>query len=346
MIAVIFEVELAPDTQADYLAQAAALRESLSRMPGFLSIERFESLSQPGKLLSLSFWTDESSVRAWREQGEHRAAQAAGRAGLFTDYRLRVAQVLRDYGLNERDQAPCNLQPLATLIADPSRAAMLSHLLSGELASASELARAAGVGAATASAHLRKLLDAGWLVCEPRGRHRYYRLADADVAQALQALQLVADRQRGTSPWLRQSELRYARRCYGHLAGRLGVCLAQHCLADGWLVPDEASNYRLADAGLTAMAALGMDPEPWRRRTAAVAHACLDWSERRDHLAGPWPRALLAHALEQQWLQTRSGERALALTPLGAARLSAVLGPLPAREGLQSPLRPRQDFSG
>jgi heme-degrading monooxygenase HmoA len=105
VIAVIFEVEPAPDQMAGYLARAAALRTELERMPGFISVERFESLSQPGRLLSLSFWRDEASVKAWREQGEHRAAQAAGRAGVFADYRLRVAQVLRDYGLHQREQA-------------------------------------------------------------------------------------------------------------------------------------------------------------------------------------------------------------------------------------------------
>lgn len=224
-----------------------------------------------------------------------------------------------------------SLATLATLIADPSRAAMLSHLMSGELASAGELARAAGIGAATASAHLRKLLDAGWLVCEPRGRHRYYRLADAEVAQALQALQLVVDRGRADQAWSRQPALRYARRCYGHLAGRLGVCLATQCLERGWLQAEEPG-LLLTDRGLQGLQSLDMDPAPWRRRDLrprAVAHPCLDWSERRDHLAGPWPRALLQHALAQGWLQARAGERALGLSPLGSARLSAVFGPLP-----------------
>lgn len=224
-----------------------------------------------------------------------------------------------------------SLAALATLIADPSRAAMLSHLMSGELASAGELAQAAGIGAATASAHLRKLLDAGWLVVEPRGRHRYYRLADAEVAQALQSLQLVADRARSDRAWSQQPALRYARRCYGHLAGRLGVCVAAQCLERGWLRHEE-QGLILTDSGLQGMQQLGMDPEPWRRRTLRahlVAHPCLDWSERRDHLAGRWPRALLQHALAKGWLQARAGERALGLSPLGSARLSAVFGPLP-----------------
>lgn len=218
----------------------------------------------------------------------------------------------------------------AALVADPSRAAMLQHLLGGELASASELARAAGVGAATASRHLRLLLDAGWLVCEPRGRHRYHRLADADVAQALQALALVADRQRGDAAWQQQPALRYARRCYGHLAGRLGVCLAEQCRTRGWLT-EQAGGLALTPDGLAFGTALGLPQDIWSRRVlrGVVAHPCLDWSERRDHLAGAWPRAVLQRMLEAQWLRAQPGQRALKLTPPGAAQWRRWLGPLP-----------------
>jgi heme-degrading monooxygenase HmoA len=106
MIAVIFEVEPTEEGHADYLEHAERLRPMLEQMDGFISVERFQSLTDPRKLVSLSFWRDESSVRAWREHPEHRATQAAGRAGIFRDYRLRVATVVRDYGLRERDQAP------------------------------------------------------------------------------------------------------------------------------------------------------------------------------------------------------------------------------------------------
>lgn len=106
MIAVIFEVEPAQDGHAAYLEHAARLRPMLEEIDGFVSVERFQSLTDPRKLVSLSFWRDEASVRAWREHPEHRATQAAGRAGIFRDYRLRVATVVRDYGLHERDEAP------------------------------------------------------------------------------------------------------------------------------------------------------------------------------------------------------------------------------------------------
>lgn len=106
MIAVIFEVIPHADHQQDYLDAAASLRPLLDEIDGFISIERFGSLSQPGKILSLSYWRDEEAVKQWRNLEAHRQVQAAGRASIFADYRLRVAHVLRDYGLNERTEAP------------------------------------------------------------------------------------------------------------------------------------------------------------------------------------------------------------------------------------------------
>jgi heme-degrading monooxygenase HmoA len=106
MIAVIFEAQPLEDRKQDYLDAAAALRPQLDEMPGFISIERFESLSQPGKVLSLSFWRDEESVQKWRNLEAHRKIQAAGRNYIFADYRLRVAMVMRDYGMTERAEAP------------------------------------------------------------------------------------------------------------------------------------------------------------------------------------------------------------------------------------------------
>ena len=108
MIAVIFEVEPAPDQRQTYLDTAAALRAELEAIDGFISVERFESLSRPGRLLSLSFWRDEEAVRRWRNLPSHRDAQARGRQGVFRDYRLRVAEVQRDYGLREREEAPAD----------------------------------------------------------------------------------------------------------------------------------------------------------------------------------------------------------------------------------------------
>lgn len=108
MIAVIFEVWPATGRKDDYLNIAASLRDELETMDGFISVERFQSLSVEGKYLSLSFWRDEDAVAGWRNQARHRESQAAGRGGIFQDYRLRIASVVRDYGLNERTEAPAD----------------------------------------------------------------------------------------------------------------------------------------------------------------------------------------------------------------------------------------------
>ncbi|CAN5213309.1 antibiotic biosynthesis monooxygenase [soil metagenome] len=108
MIAVIFEVWPAPGEKGHYLALAAALKADLTAIDGFISVERFQSLTEPDKLLSLSFWRDETAVKTWRNLHSHRESQGLGRAGVFRDYRLRVASVLRDYGLNEREEAPAD----------------------------------------------------------------------------------------------------------------------------------------------------------------------------------------------------------------------------------------------
>ncbi|HEY2033411.1 MAG TPA: antibiotic biosynthesis monooxygenase [Rhizomicrobium sp.] len=113
MIAIIFEVW--PNGRDAYLDIAASLRPLLDDIDGFISIERFESLSEGGKLLSLSFWRDEEAVTAWRNKGEHRAAQAAGRSGVLRDYRLRIAGVIRDYGMTDRQEAPAD-----SLVANPT----------------------------------------------------------------------------------------------------------------------------------------------------------------------------------------------------------------------------------
>ncbi|MDH3762725.1 MAG: antibiotic biosynthesis monooxygenase [Gammaproteobacteria bacterium] len=106
MLAVIFEFEPVAERRQDYLDFAAALGPELETIDGFISIERFESLSQPGKLLSLSFWRDEAAITQWRNLEKHRAAQSAGRSGVMADYRLRVASIIRDYGLRDRVEAP------------------------------------------------------------------------------------------------------------------------------------------------------------------------------------------------------------------------------------------------
>ena len=221
---------------------------------------------------------------------------------------------------------------VAALVADPARSRMLCRLLSGERATAGELARAASVSASTASEHLARLLEAGLVVVETRGRHRWYQLADAHVAHALEALALVAERGSREREWSHPARrgLREARCCYGHLAGELGVRVLRTMLARGDLRTDEGGDagYELTAPGRERLAALGMAvPAPTRRR---YAYACLDWSERSDHLAGLLADEMLAHFIDQGWLRRTEG-RALALTPTGTQRLLPWLAGEPVR---------------
>lgn len=207
----------------------------------------------------------------------------------------------------------------AAMVADTARSRMLGHLLSGDFATAGELAAAASVTAATASGHLGQLLAAGFVVCEPRGRHRYYRLAGAEVAHALEALALIAEAGAREAAWARpgRARLREARCCYGHLAGRLGVRLFETLLAQQGLQA-EANGFRLTEEGRSWLAGLGMTPPPAAKRR--YAYACMDWSERRDHLAGALADALFAHCVAQGWMRRGEG-RAVDLTPAGRRHL-------------------------
>ena len=215
------------------------------------------------------------------------------------------------------------------MIADPARSRMLAYLLSGEFATAGELARAASVMPATASGHLAKLEASGFVVCAPRGRHRYYRLADAEIAHALQALALVAERDTHDLAWASptRQRLREARCCYGHLAGRLGVALFD-CLQQGGRLRESGSGFEITADGVAWLAGLGFTaaPEatPGRRR---FAYGCLDWSQRRDHLAGSLASQLLEHFVSQGWLRRgERGDRALAPTVTGRRHLLPYLG--------------------
>jgi len=208
------------------------------------------------------------------------------------------------------------LARVAAVVADPARSRILAYLLSGEYASAGELAKVASVTAATASGHLGKLLDARFIVCEPRGRHRYYRLADAEVAHALEALALVAERDGHDRVWAHpeRQRLRFARCCYGHLAGQLAVTLFDALQREQRLAPT-GDGYALTDAGRRWLHGLGMNPAlPSGRRR--FAYRCLDWSERRDHLAGQLADEIYQHCTRSGWLR-RAGGRAVEITPRG-----------------------------
>jgi DNA-binding transcriptional ArsR family regulator len=210
---------------------------------------------------------------------------------------------------------------IAAMIGDPTRARMLAALMGGQYLAAGELADAAGVSAQTASGHIAKLLDSELVELRVQGRHRYLRLADAEIAHALEALSLVAERGAAASKWEQGAykPLKAARTCYSHLAGELGVALFDGLLARGTLVA-RGGHFVLSEAGRETLREMGVAlPTAASKR---YAYACLDWSERRDHLAGGLAVALLDHALAQDWLRRTPSSRALTLTPPGAKALA------------------------
>jgi len=217
---------------------------------------------------------------------------------------------------------------VAAAIGDPTRALMLSRLLDGRYYTATDLATHAGVAAPTASQHLKLLVDEGLARVRAQGRHRYYMLADANVAHALEALLRVAD---GALPettrWQApaMTGLRHARTCYGHLAGVLGVDLCRCFIARGWVTPG-AHDYPLTPEGKKRLLALGValpaEGVPARRQL----YGCVDWSERRDHFAGPLAVALLDNFIERGWLRRSSDSRALEVPPSGKLALAELFG--------------------
>lgn len=218
-----------------------------------------------------------------------------------------------------------SLSKLATLVADSSRNRMLGALLAGQALTATELADAAGVGRAAASAHLAALAGAGLLVQAKQGRHRYYRLAGEEQARALEELLGIADRLafRPLSVGPRDAGLREARVCYDHLAGAQAVALLER------LLRSEALCYQGAELvpGPRARAVfepLGLDLTRLSGTRRALCRGCLDWSERRDHLAGTLGAALLGLALERRWAQRLEGSRALSFSKSGVAALAAI----------------------
>ena len=216
---------------------------------------------------------------------------------------------------------------VAAMIGDPTRARMLSALMGGEFLAAGELAAAAGIGAATASAHIAKLVDAELVVVRTQGRHRYVRLAGEEVAHVLEALSFVAERSAHVDKWERGAykPLKAARTCYRHIAGELGVALFEGLLARGTLAAQDG-HYGLSAAGRGELRALGIEVPDDATASRRFAHACFDWSERRDHLAGSLAVALLDHGLAQGWLRRTSGSRALQITPPGAHALARWIG--------------------
>jgi DNA-binding transcriptional ArsR family regulator len=220
---------------------------------------------------------------------------------------------------------------VAALVGEPARTAMLLALMDGRALTARELAEAGRVSAATASRHLGLLVEAGLLVLTRQGRHRYHRLASAEVARLLEGLMQLAVRQvpahRPMAVGPRDAALRTARTCYDHIAGRLGVAMAAHLLEQGAIAFDEGVEGGLVTPRAAAvLRPLGLAvPEAGAARRP-LCRPCLDWSERRPHVAGRLGALLCAHCLERGWLRRAQSGRVLEITPPGAVALRGWLG--------------------
>ncbi|HEV7267514.1 MAG TPA: helix-turn-helix transcriptional regulator [Falsiroseomonas sp.] len=211
---------------------------------------------------------------------------------------------------------PAALAETAALIGDPARAAMLAALLDGRALTAGELAAAAGITPQTASGHLARLAAGGLLAMEKQGRHRYHRLATPGVARLIEGLLDISatlPRRIATGP--RDAAMRLARTCYDHLAGRLAVAIADALVARG-AIELTADGGAVTPAGEGFLASLGIAAAPVRGGRL-YCRPCLDWSERRPHVAGVLGAALCTRCLELGWVRRRSAGRTLEITPLG-----------------------------
>jgi DNA-binding transcriptional ArsR family regulator len=219
-------------------------------------------------------------------------------------------------------QGDADLAVVGAAIGEPARALMLNALLGGRALPASELARIGGVAPSTASAHLAKLAEAGLIAVEANGRHRYHRLASDDVAHALEVLAMIAPplEVKSLRAANRAGAERVARSCYDHLAGQLGVAVTDRLVELGALERDS-----LALRDPRPLATLGIDAEQLRGRRP-LTRACLDWTERRPHVAGQVGAAVLGALFERRWVKRAPSGRALTVTAAGEEGLRAALG--------------------
>ena len=221
------------------------------------------------------------------------------------------------------------LSEIAAAIAEPARARMLCCLLDGRARTSTELAVIAGVTPSTASVHLQRLKTHGLTRVLAQGKHRYYSLEGADVAMALEALNVLAGGTRTAFVPSTPSGLRSARTCYDHIAGTLGVSLHDRFQALGWLSSESRPNGDSRDVtprGAKAFASLGIDLDKTRTQRRRFAYACLDWSERRPHLGGALAAAILNLALKRKWMLQDLDSRALRVTAFGKREITTRFG--------------------
>jgi DNA-binding transcriptional ArsR family regulator len=213
--------------------------------------------------------------------------------------------------------ADVDIAAVASLVGDPARSRMLTALMDGRARTAKELAYGAGITPQTASSHLAKLLRARLLAMERQSRHRYFRLATPSVAHAVEALMAVSPaRPRATVADLPLDALRLARTCYDHLAGRLAVAMADRLSARNFIVLSEGAA-AITQKGDRFFRDFGLDLDRDAKSTRPLCRTCLDWSERRSHLAGRLGAALCQHCLDLGWIKRGKDSRAVIFTPSG-----------------------------
>ena len=227
---------------------------------------------------------------------------------------------------NEADMASeLRFAEVAALTGDPARASMLHALMDGRALTATELARAAGITPQSASSHLARMTAVGLLAVEKQGRHRYHRLATPSVARMMESImQVAADLEpehKRLSVGPRDAALRKARTCYDHFAGQLGVALADALVEQGRIELTNDAGI-LTDTGIAFFGDIGIDTgllqaRGTKRSGRILCRPCLDWSERRPHLAGALGAALCVHSMEQGWTRRLPGTRAVDVTPKG-----------------------------
>jgi DNA-binding transcriptional ArsR family regulator len=224
-----------------------------------------------------------------------------------------------------------DLAAVAQLLGEPHRAQIMLALLAGEELPAGELAERADASSSLASAHLAKLLHAGLVSARSRGRQRYYRIADPKVAHAIEGLLAIAPTRPVRS--LKESRhgeaIREARTCYDHLAGRLGIALIDALERTTALEPSD-SGWQLTPGGEERLTRLGIDIAGLRGNRRTLIRPCLDWTERRPHLAGALGAAITTHLFERRWIQRLPHTRAVTITPVGRRRLKAAFALQPA----------------
>jgi DNA-binding transcriptional ArsR family regulator len=219
-----------------------------------------------------------------------------------------------------------DLAEVAALIGEPTRVVMLWSLLGGQARPASELAFYANVSAQNASAHLARLVEAGMLAVEAHGRHRYYRLAGAEVAHAIEALAILAPsaKEAPGSPPRQTSDLKYARTCYDHLAGRVAVEICAALKNKGYLAPVDA-DFEITSKGEKLFHDFGIEIDELRQQRRAFARQCQDWSERRPHIAGALGAALLERMFQRGWIARVRSSRIVRVTGKGREEVYMLL---------------------